>query len=250
VSKTAFDFQEMDQLKSIDMAGDCRVNSFLKTMELLYENLPKNITRGVYVSGPFTLAGLIMGADDAAMATVMDPDNLNALLKLCLEKIMEYIDLLIASGAQLICILEPSGMMLSPDFFQEFSADYVKKIVAHCNEKQIDTLYHICGNSMHLISGMVNSGVSGLSLDAEAMGIDLEKVMTDVPENTVIVGNINPIGNIRTGDAESVYAEVTDLLDKMAAYPNFVLSTGCDLPIETPHENIQAFMDAGRNFKK
>ncbi|MCK5740291.1 uroporphyrinogen decarboxylase family protein [bacterium] len=250
VAKTPFSFQEMDRLKSIDMASDCRVLSFLKTVELLDTNLPKNIMRGAYVIGPFTLAGLIMGADDAAMATVMDTDNLKALLQLCLEKIMDYIELLVAAGAELICILEPSGMMLSPDFFQEFSADYVKNIVTQCDKKQVDSIYHVCGNSMHLVSGMINSGVTGLSLDAEAMGIDLEKVMTDTPENTVIIGNINPIGNIRTNTAESVHAEVTDLLEKMAAYPNFVLSTGCDLPIETPHENIQAFMEAGRNFQK
>ena len=35
-------------------------------------------------------------------------------------------------------------------------------------------------------------------------------------------------------------------LREMEPYPNFVLSTGCDLPQETPRENIQAFMDAGR----
>jgi uroporphyrinogen-III decarboxylase len=30
----------------------------------------------------------------------------------------------------------------------------------------------------------------------------------------------------------------------MAKYPNFILSTGCDVPAEAPFENIQAFMSA------
>lgn len=37
-------------------------------------------------------------------------------------------------------------------------------------------------------------------------------------------------------------------IEAMRAYPNFVLSTGCDLPPETPLANIQAFMEAGRRL--
>ena len=36
------------------------------------------------------------------------------------------------------------------------------------------------------------------------------------------------------------------LLEAMQPYHNFILSTGCDLPLEAPLANIQAFMDAGR----
>jgi uroporphyrinogen decarboxylase len=32
----------------------------------------------------------------------------------------------------------------------------------------------------------------------------------------------------------------------MKAIKNFILSSGCDLPIGTPLENIEAFMKAGR----
>jgi len=43
-----------------------------------------------------------------------------------------------------------------------------------------------------------------------------------------------------------VRQSVCDLLVRMAPYPNFILSTGCDLPQETPLSNIAAFMQAGR----
>jgi uroporphyrinogen decarboxylase len=42
---------------------------------------------------------------------------------------------------------------------------------------------------------------------------------------------------------------VQDLLGKMSPYPNFVLSTGCDLPQETPLANIRAFVEAGRAWR-
>ena len=48
---------------------------------------------------------------------------------------------------------------------------------------------------------------------------------------------------------QAVEAEASELLKRMAPYPNFVLSTGCDMPQETPLENIHAFMRAGRRYR-
>jgi uroporphyrinogen decarboxylase len=38
-------------------------------------------------------------------------------------------------------------------------------------------------------------------------------------------------------------------MKRMDPYPNFILSTGCDLPQETPLENIRAFMETGRSHQ-
>ena len=48
----------------------------------------------------------------------------------------------------------------------------------------------------------------------------------------------------------SVEAEVTELLRNMEPFGNFVLSTGCDLPQETPLENIHTFTRAGRRYRR
>ena len=39
------------------------------------------------------------------------------------------------------------------------------------------------------------------------------------------------------------------LVESMQGQHNFILSTGCDLPQETPLENIRAFMDVGRAWR-
>jgi uroporphyrinogen decarboxylase len=50
--------------------------------------------------------------------------------------------------------------------------------------------------------------------------------------------------------ADEAQTSVRTLLHALAPYPNFILSTGCDLPPETPLENIEAFMAAGKEWKK
>jgi uroporphyrinogen decarboxylase len=101
---------------------------------------------------------------------------------------------------------------------------------------------------MHLIEKMVQSGVDALSLDSPETGVNLPEVAELVSQDTVIIGNISPTGVLLNGRPEDVEKEVTELLKSMENYPNFVLSTGCDLPQETPLENIDAFMRTGRNY--
>jgi uroporphyrinogen decarboxylase len=103
---------------------------------------------------------------------------------------------------------------------------------------------------MHLVEKMAAAGVHGVSLDSRDMGVDLPAVARRLPEDVVVIGNISPATTMRFGTPEDVRREVKDLLKEMAPYPNFVLSTGCDLPQETPAVNMQAFMDAGRAWRR
>ncbi|MBD3267825.1 uroporphyrinogen decarboxylase (URO-D) [bacterium] len=246
VPKERFDLSELERLQTINLSCDCRVHCYVETVKLMNILLPESVLKGAYVTGPYTLAALIMGADDAAMATVLQTEALGQLCHLATEIILDYTRMLIAAGANVVCVLEPSAVMLGPKQFQQFSADYVKHISNACRISGAGTIYHICGNSMHLIEAMVGAEVDGLSLDSRETGIDLVKVVERVPEHVAVIGNVNPVKTMLQGSPDDVMMETKHLLQAMKQVPNFVLSTGCDLPKETPIENIHAFMRAGR----
>jgi uroporphyrinogen decarboxylase len=50
------------------------------------------------------------------------------------------------------------------------------------------------------------------------------------------------------GDPETVRRATRELMAECAAYPNFVPSSGCDMPPLTPWENIDAFFEAVEDF--
>jgi uroporphyrinogen decarboxylase len=62
------------------------------------------------------------------------------------------------------------------------------------------------------------------------------------------MGNIDPAGILRMGTPEDVSRAVTELLDRCSKYPNFVLSSGCDIPPKTSWKNIDAFFGAARDY--
>jgi len=249
VPADTFDFAEIERFKDINISFDSRVMGYVETMRMMSIGLPDNIMKGAYVTGPYTVTALIMGAQEAAMATIVQPEALHNLCSVMTEKIQEYVRLLISAGAEVICILEPSAVMLGPQQFHEFSTYYVRHINQSCKYSGVSTIYHTCGNTMHHIENMVNGGVGGISLDSKDVGVDMLEVAKKIPEEVVLIGNVNPTKTMALGKPEDVKGEVLDLLKLLGPYPNFILSTGCDLPQETPEENIRVFMETGRQYE-
>lgn len=67
--------------------------------------------------------------------------------------------------------------------------------------------------------------------------------MAEAPENMVICGNISPV-RIMMGSPEEITRITGELNELVKTRKNFVIVPGCDLAPGTPHENIQAFVNA------
>lgn len=240
---------DLEKFRQINVLQDARIQSYIKTIEMMKLGLPDDVLVCAYVIGPVTLSGLLEGAQQVAIDSVLAPEKLDEICKFSTSTIIEYARALVNAGADIICILEPTGVILGPQQFERFSGQYVHHIIQSYKYAGIDTVLHICGNTMHLIDGMVESGAGGLSLDSPETGVDLVKVLQKVPQNVAIIGNINPVSVMKDGTVEDIRKAAAELLEKTREFPNFIFSTGCDLPPGTPLKNMQTFMDVVRNFK-
>jgi len=246
IPKAPFDIEELEELRRIDILLDGRIAGNVETLKLMSHGLPEEALKCAYVTGPFTLAGLIMGSDEAVLGTLTEPQLLHRLLAFATERIVQYAHALISAGAEGICVLEPTAVMLGPDAFAEFSGSYVRRLIETYRFKRVATVYHVCGNSMHLLREMVRAGVDALSLDSPETGVDLLEAAARVPEEVLIIGNVSPTHVMLDASPEEVERVVCRDLAAMRGVMNYVLSTGCDLPQETPAQNIERFMLAGR----
>ncbi len=238
--------EDLQRLAGINILQDARIQSYIKTVEMMSTGFPRNVLVGAYVIGPVTLAGLLISAEQVAMDSVLDPQKLEEFCRFSTVIIQEYSRALINAGADIICILEPTGAILGPDQFRRFSGENVKHIMESYKYADVDTVYHVCGNTMHLLKAMAETGVDALSLDSPETGVNMPEAAEIVPQDTIVMGNINPTAVMNDGTPETVTAAVNGLMESMKPYPNFLLSTGCDLPPGTPLENMKAFMTAAR----
>lgn len=197
--------------------------------------------------GPFSLAGRLLDMTEIMILCYEEPELVETVLEKATEFLVEYAQAFKEAGANGIAIAEPAAGLLSPNLIKEFSTPYVQKIREKVEDENFIIMYHNCGTIIPLLDNIKELGVGGYSV---GNAVDMETVMKGLPENAVIIGNVDPAGILRNGTVEMVQEETRRLLETCGKYPNFVISSGCDIPPMTPLENIQAFFDTVEDFYK
>ena len=77
-----------------------------------------------------------------------------------------------------------------------------------------------------------------------------EEALKEVPADALAMGNLDPVSLFKMSSPEEMKKATLQLLEATAAYPNFVLSSGCDIPPYTPLANINAFYTALEEFNE
>ena len=105
---------------------------------------------------------------------------------------------------------------------------------------------HICGKTSPIWGDLADAGLFSFSIDNCE---DLEKAKNAVGDRMRIAGNVPPVDVMREGTIDEVIASCRECLDKCADSPaGFILNTGCQLPIGTPKQNVEAFIYAARKY--
>lgn len=198
------------------------------------------------VIGPFSLAGRLLDVSEALIYCYDEPDMVHMVLEKATEFLINYCKEYKKVGANGIVMAEPLAGLLSPSLAEEFSADYVKQIVDAVQDDEFIVVYHNCGNStIKTIDTIVTNDCPMYHF---GNAIDMEEMMSHIPENLIAMGNVDPAGEFRNGTPESVYARTKEVMEKCCKYKNFVISSGCDIPPMSPWENISAFFKAVEDF--
>lgn len=198
------------------------------------------------VIGPFSLAGRLMGVSDALVYCLDEPEMVETVLNKTVEFQIKYINAYKEAGANGVLMAEPLAGILSPAMEEEFSCEYVKRIVEATQTDEFIVAYHNCGNcTIRQIDSILTNGCRMFHF---GNAIEMSQMVPKVPADKIVMGNVDPAGQFKNGTPESVRAATLELMEQCAKYPNFVPSSGCDIPPLSNWDNIQAFYSAIREF--
>ena len=196
--------------------------------------------------GPFSLAARLMDVTDAMIYCYDEPDMVHILLEKATRFITSYCQAFKGAGANGVVIAEPVAGLLSPALEAEFSGPYVKQIVDAVQDDSFLVVYHNCGNAViRQIDSILSTGASAYHF---GNAIRMADMMPHIPANAVAMGNVDPAGEFRNGTPESIRTATRKVLEECSQYPNFVISSGCDIPPLSRWENIDAFFAAVAEF--
>lgn len=194
------------------------------------------------IIGPFSLVGRLMDVSEALMNCITDEDFVLAALKKATAFLIAYAKAYKKAGVNGIVMAEPLSGLLSPALEKVFSAPYVKQIVDAVQDENFIVIYHNCGpNTPGMTESFAENGAAAYHFgDA----VDLVQMLEKMPAEKPVCGNISPSAYFLAGTPESMTEAVHTLLNRCRTYPNFVLSSGCDIPPDAGWENIRAFFKA------
>lgn len=196
--------------------------------------------------GPYSLAGRLLDVTQIMLYCYDEPEMVAMLLDKVTEFLISYGKAYKETGANGIMMAEPLAGLLSPSLAAEFSAPYVKRIVDELQDDHFLVLYHNCGNcTIQMIDSILETGAAAYHF---GNAIDMAQMMTHIPADTIAMGNIDPAGQFRNGTPESIRQETLKLMEACGQYPNFVISSGCDIPPMAKWENIDAFFQTVADF--
>jgi len=231
--------EELDIIIEKNFMDSSYIDNEVKDLLNLKANAGHPIGGGCF--GPLSIAATIVGTESLIKLTIKNPRFVEKILGYITKHIIYLAKLEEANGSDFFWVAEPVASLLSPKKIWQFSGRYLKTIFDSIDQASI---LHVCGKTLKHTGGMVATGAQVLSIDYLT---DIEKNIRIVPRDIVIMGNVNPM-LLKYGSNEEITKEVMEVNKACRNYKNFIMSTGCAVPLGTPKENVQLMIDLTKEF--
>jgi len=236
-SKVIPDIEDIGSVNVPDMTVG-RLSVLVEAIKKTRDQLPDALLFAG-VTGAFSLGGCLTDAEELMMGCYTDPEAVHAFMEKLTTFLIRYCSEYKAAGASGVFIAEPSISMLSPEMAEEFSHKYLKRIVAEVQSDDFAVVYHNCGDvTLHL------QDIKGLGAMAYHFGdaISMQTILELFPNDVPILGNIHP-AKFAAGNEAALATAIKAMKEQYGGFPNFVLSSGCDIAPSASIESLQRGSD-------
>lgn len=221
-----------------------------ETIALLKAELQKETNQRKAVIGfagaPYTLACYLIEQgkwkhfQGTQVFAHQQKDSFEKLLDYITTVTIDYLLLQIEAGADVVQLFDSWGGNLSLSDYQKLSLPYIQRIIAELKKKNVPLILYV-NTSNHLIPAMLESG-------ADCISIDWRTDLTTVVKSTglAVQGNFDPTHLFQSKD--EVIEQTKAMLLSAKGKNNYIANLGHGILVNTPRENVKAFVDTIKNF--
>ena len=226
----------------IPTINDGRIKLAMDTTRELRKQNPDIALYGL-ITGPFTLALHLLGTD-IFMKLMMEPDEVHELMKFATKVCNFMAEEYIKAGADIVAIVDPMTSQIDPMSFETFVQPYVTEIFEKIKAQNALSSFFVCGNAKQNIEAMCDCKPDNISIDenislAYVRDISLEKGVS-------FGGNIQLTVSLLMGNEEDCERDALACIDT-GGKKGFLLAPGCDIPMDTKVNNMQAISNLVHN---
>lgn len=214
---------------------DGRIPVMLEATRTLRKKYPDIALYGL-ITGPFTLALHLLGTD-IFMKLFEEPETVTGVMEFCTKVGMKMSEYLINTGCDVIAVVDPMTSQIDPMTFETFVTPFATRIFDFVRERGRLSSFFVCGHAQQNIEAMCDCKPDNISID-ENIPLDYVKEIA-LKKGISFGGNLKLTVVLLMGSEDDCREHALECLD-MGGKTGFILAPGCDLPRETPPENIKA----------
>lgn len=223
---------------NIPTENDGRIPVALEAARRLRKRYPDIALYGL-VTGPFTLALHLLGTD-IFIQMLESPKKITELLDFTKNVTKTMAGYYIDAGCDVIAVVDPMTSQIDPGSFEAFVTKPATEIFRYIREKGVLGSFFVCGHAEQNIESMCACKPDNVSIDEN---ISLDYVKQIALKNKISFGgNIKLTVVLLMGTTDDAHREALECMD-LGGETGFILAPGCDLPMDTPSDNIIAITE-------
>jgi MtaA/CmuA family methyltransferase len=221
-----------------DPMGGGRMTDRVEAVRMLHMTVGEEKIVEGWVEGPIAEAADLRGINRIMLDFYEDPEFVRDLFEFVLEMELLFARAQVEAGADIVGVGDAAASLVGPAFYQDYIWPAQKRLIEGIQETGAGVRLHICGNTNHHFEGIKNLGCEIVDLDYKA---DIQRARDVMGPGQMLLGNIDPVSVLRDGDPDLVWSELEKCYQ--AAAPRYIVSAGCEVPRDTPEENVRVFLE-------
>lgn len=195
-----------------------------------------------WVEGPCAEAADLRGINTLMMDFMDDRAFVEDLFQFVLDMGLQFAKAQVDAGCDLIGIGDAAASLVSKPIYEDLVWPYEKRLIEGIQKMGAKVRLHICGRTTHLLDAIGRLGVDMVDLDFMVSVADARAATG--PEQ-VLAGNLDPVRAVRDGTPESIRQALAQCHSEAGA--RYIVAAGCELPRDTPAENVMAFAEYSKS---
>jgi uroporphyrinogen decarboxylase len=230
-----------------DPQSDGRMPLLLKALSAVRAKLGDRVCVTGRLIGPFQLMTYLYGTTEGLILLYKDPQLVRETLAFFLELEKAFAQAQLEAGAHALylCDLNSASRLISADHYREFVFAPYRQLVRWIHQQQGWVIYHPNDPDAERLRLMADTGVDAITVGD---GADVVQVKQHLGNKICLMGNIDPIPFFKEGGPEEMRREVERIIDGVSQQGGHILSSGASIPIESPPQNMTAFVQTARDY--
>lgn len=238
------ELSDIDDLRVIDPSQSRRMTDTVEAVRLMRDRVGNDVPVVGWIEGAMAECCDLMNMQEVFINLLDEPEAMECLIDICMQQGILFAKAQVEAGAHIMGIGDAATSLLGPTLYEEFVLPYQQKMIRAIHDMGVPVKLHICGNISPVMHLIAQTGAD--IVDCDFM-VDMERTADILPEGTCICGNFNPVEIMLQGTPEQVKDAVRGC-KRLSSRNNNIIAPGCEVPKDTPRENMLALLEALKEF--